>query len=163
NELVAARVRAQIRRHEVDDERRRTRDQVLRGELTDQLERANAQLLATNEELEAFSYSVSHDLRAPIRAISSFTSAVLEDAGEALDSGSREYLGRVVRAAASMAEMIEALLELSRVSRAAIVREAVDLTSAATGLLDELSQRDPQRSVATRVAPGLSTSGDRRL
>jgi two-component system NtrC family sensor kinase len=162
-ELVAARVRAQIRRHEVDDERRRTRDQVLRGELTDQLERANAQLVATNEELEAFSYSVSHDLRAPIRAISSFTSAVLEDAGDKLDTGSREYLGRVVRAAASMGEMIEALLELSRVSRAAIVRESVDLTSAATGLLDELSQRDPQRTVATRVAPNMSTSGDRRL
>ncbi len=162
-ELIAARVRAQIRRREVDDDRRRTRDQVLRGELTEQLERANAQLVATNEELEAFSYSVSHDLRAPIRAISSFTGAVLEDAGHLLDEGSREYLRRVVRAAASMGEMIEALLELSRVSRAAIVREAVDLTSAATGLLDELSQRDPDRSVTTRVAPGLSTSGDRRL
>ncbi len=162
-ELIAARLRAQIRRHEVDDERRRTRDQVLRGELTDQLERANAQLVATNEELEAFSYSVSHDLRAPIRAINSFTSAVLEDTGHLLDEGSREYLQRVVRASTSMAEMIEALLELSRVSRAAIVREAVDLTSAATGLLDELSQRDPQRKVITRVAPGLSTTGDRRL
>jgi two-component system NtrC family sensor kinase len=162
-ELVAARVRAQIRRREVDDERRRTRDQLLRGELTDQLQHANAQLLTTNEELEAFSYSVSHDLRAPIRAINSFTRAVLEDSGHLLDEGSREYLGRVVRAAGSMAEMIEALLELSRVSRAAIVREAVDLTTAATGLLDELSQRDPQRSVVTRVAPGLSTTGDRRL
>jgi light-regulated signal transduction histidine kinase (bacteriophytochrome) len=162
-ELICARVRAQISRHEVEDERRRTRDQVLRGELTDQLERANAQLVATNEELEAFSYSVSHDLRAPIRAIGSFTSAVLEDAGDALAPGSREYLQRVVRAAASMGEMIEALLELSRVSRAAIVREAVDLTSAATGLLDELAQRDPKRTVITRVAPNLSTTGDRRL
>jgi two-component system NtrC family sensor kinase len=162
-ELITARLRAQIRRREVDDERRRTRDQVLRGELTDQLERANAQLVVTNEELEAFSYSVSHDLRAPIRAISSFTSAVLEDSGHLLDEESREYLQRVVRAASSMAEMIEALLELSRVSRAALVREAVDLTSAATGLLDELSQRDPRRRVITRVAPGLSTTGDRRL
>src|SRR6185503_9655553 len=105
----------------------------------------------------------SHDLRAPIRAISSFSSAVLEDAGEVLDTGSREYLQRVVRAAASMGEMIEALLELSRVSRGAIVRETVDLPPAPTALLDELAQRYPQRAVTTRVAPGLSTTGDRRL
>ncbi|HEY4055701.1 MAG TPA: response regulator [Kofleriaceae bacterium] len=162
-ELLAARVRAQIRRRKVEDERRKARESVVRGELMDQLERANARLIATNEELEAFSYSVSHDLRAPLRAIGSFTSAVLEDAGPVLDENSKEYLGRVVRAAASMGEMIEALLELSRVSRAAILRESVDLTGATVGLLDEYAQRDPQRKVKTTIAPSMKTQADRRL
>ncbi|HEY4176439.1 MAG TPA: response regulator [Kofleriaceae bacterium] len=162
-ELLAARVRAQIRRRKVEDERRKARENVVRGELMDQLEQANARLTATNEELEAFSYSVSHDLRAPLRAIGSFTSAVLEDAGPVLDENSKEYLQRVVRAATSMGEMIEALLELSRVSRAAIVRESVDLTSATIGLLDELAQRDPHRVVTTTIQPGMKAQADRRL
>ncbi len=162
-DVLAARVRAQIRRRQIEDEQRRVREQLLRAELTDQLELANTRLVALNEELEAFSYSVSHDLRAPLRSIGSFTSAVLEDAGDALEPGSREYLRRVVRAAGNMGEMIEALLELSRINRVAIVREPIDLSEKARALLDELAQRDPERKVTTVVAPGLTTTGDRRL
>lgn len=161
--LLAARVRAQIRRREFEDERRRAREQLVRSELLSQLERANSQLTSANEELEAFSYSVSHDLRAPLRAIGSFSAAVLEDAGPALDENNREYLHRVVRAAATMADMIEALLELSRASRAAITRECVDLSATAASLLGDLAARDPTRAVTTRVAANLTTTADPRL
>ncbi len=162
-EVLAARVRAQIRRRQVEDEQRRVREQLLRAELTDQLEHANAQLTIANEELEAFSYSVSHDLRAPLRAMGAFAQAVLEDSGDVLAPGSRDYLDRVVRAAKGMGEMIEALLELTRINRVPMIREPVDLSEKASALLDELAARDPQRTVATVVTPGLTTTADRRL
>ena len=187
-DVVAARVKAQIRRKRFSDEHRHVRERLLRSEteaaearaarqlaetraaLAEQLARSNfelaasnRQLAAANRELEAFSYSVSHDLRTPLRAIRSFTQMLEEDAGPQLDETSRDYLNRVLAATARMSDLIDALLELSRISRVAIQRAAVDLGAIATAVVDELRVRDPERQVEVVIAPNLVASADPRL
>ncbi len=120
-------------------------------------------LEAANRELEAFSYSVSHDLRAPLRTISAFTQALADDFRYQLDDKSRDHLRRVLAAASRMNELIDALLELSQISRAQLGRHEVDLTALATAVLDELKRRDVSRKIVGRVAPGLVVEADARL
>jgi light-regulated signal transduction histidine kinase (bacteriophytochrome) len=141
-----------------------------RAALAEQLARSNFELAATNRqlaaanrELEAFSYSVSHDLRTPLRAIRSFTQMLEEDAGPHLDDTSRDHLRRVVAATARMSDLIDALLELSRISRVAIQRAPVDLGAIASAVIDELRVRDAERRVETVIAPNLVVSADARL
>ena len=122
-----------------------------------------AQLARSNDELEAFSYSVSHDLRAPLRGIEGFSQALLEDYGAALDEQGRDYLQRVRNGAARMSELIDDLLALSRVSRSEMNRGPVDLSALATTVTQTLQARSPQRSVAVEIVPGLSAEGDARL
>lgn len=117
-------------------------------------------LAAANEELEAFSYSVSHDLRAPLRAINGFTELAIEQAGERLDAVSHGYLERVKAAAVRMSDLINDLLDLSRVTRADIHRGPVDLTAVAGEIVAELAAAEPERSVDVRIAPGLSVDAD---
>jgi signal transduction histidine kinase len=115
-----------------------------------------------NRELQAFSYSVSHDLRAPLRTIDGFSQTLLEDHAASLDEEGRRYLNRIRAAAQRMASLIDDLLELSRVGRATLTRERVDLSALAEEALEGLGERDPGRSVYTFVVPGLWAEGDRR-
>jgi PAS domain S-box-containing protein len=118
---------------------------------------------AANRELEAFAYSVAHDLRAPLRAIDGFSHAVLEDHRAQLPAEAIDFLGRVRTASHRMGEVIDALLELSRLTRVDIQRERIDLSAKARGLLDELAKAHPDRKVELVIEPGLTAYGDLRL
>lgn len=128
-----------------------------------QLQVMNAQYAVANRELEAFSYSVSHDLRAPLRSIDGFSQALLEDCGPQLDSAGRDYARRVRAAAQRMGELIDDLLKLSRVSRAGLTRQDIDLSALARTVLDELSAREPGRVVQISIQEGLSAWADPHL
>jgi signal transduction histidine kinase len=131
--------------------------------LNSKLRRDAIEIEATNRELEAFSYSVSHDLRAPLRSITGFSQALLEDHAGGLDEQGRDYLDRVVRAGQRMAELIEDIMVLSRISRKDMQREPVDLSVAALDVAHGLSESQPQRNVEVDVEPGLVADGDPKL
>jgi len=120
-------------------------------------------LEATNQELGAFSYSVSHDLRAPLRAIDGFSQLLLDDYADSLDEAGKDHLGRVRGAAQRMAELIDALLDLSRVSRRELRHEIVDISAVADSAFQKLKEHDPTRSVKVTIEPGLKAEGDGRL
>jgi light-regulated signal transduction histidine kinase (bacteriophytochrome) len=124
---------------------------------------ANERLEAAVRELEAFSYSVSHDLRAPLRTISAFTQALAEDLRHQLDERSRDHLRRVLAATARMSDLIDALLELSRISRSQLGRHRVDLSAVAVSVVEELRRRDVTRRLGATVAPELVAEADGRL
>jgi len=132
-----------------------------------QLEADNQARLQRHElavrELESFAYSVSHDLRAPLRVIDGFAQIVLEDYGERLDSLCREHLKRIVGAAGRMNSMIDTLLSMSRMTGRELQFERVDLSETARQLTEELKAAEPGRSVEVAVQPGLSIQGDRTL
>lgn len=132
-------------------------------ELNESLSRRNAELEILNQELEAFSYSVSHDLGAPLRAIDGFSRILLAEQGDALDAEGRDYLGRVRRAAQHMAALIDDLLKLSRVTRAGLSREEVDLSGRAREIAEALRKQDPERNVRFDIAPGIKAWADPRL
>jgi len=123
----------------------------------------SAELERANKELEAFSYSISHDLRAPLRAIDGFSKALLSDYAGKFDEQGRHYLERVRAATQRMAQLIDDLLGLSQITRAALKRQRVDLTDIARRVLVDLGARDAARKVATRVADGLVVQADPRL
>jgi PAS domain S-box-containing protein len=129
----------------------------------DEVRRARDAAEAAVKELEAFAYSVSHDLRAPLRSIDGFSQALLEDYAARLDQTGQHYLDRVRANAQRMAQLIDDLLELSRVSRSELERAPVDLTTLAHEIMAELQRAHPDRRVDFAVAPGLSVSGDGRL
>jgi light-regulated signal transduction histidine kinase (bacteriophytochrome) len=116
-----------------------------------------------NRELEAFSYSVSHDLRAPLRAIDGFSQALVEDCGEQLDDSARDYLRRIRAATKRMADLIDDLLDLSRVTRREMRREPVDLSALASAIGSQLQRSEPARRVDLVVRPGLVARGDPHL
>jgi PAS domain S-box-containing protein len=123
----------------------------------------NAHLEASNKELEAFCYSVSHDLRAPLRGIDGFSQALLEDHANQLDPQGKEYLQRVRASAQRMATLIDDLLNLSRITRNEMHRETVDLSSMADSIAIDLHSRDPQRKVSFVISSGLRADADPRL
>lgn len=131
--------------------------------LNDRLRIRTAQLERVNRELEAFSYSVSHDLRAPLRAIDGFSRALLDDHTQQLDDTGRDYLNRVNTAAGNMATLINDLLKLARISRSDLQRESIELSAIAGEVVASLRQDDPQRSLAFSAQPGLHAHGDPRL
>jgi PAS domain S-box-containing protein len=116
-----------------------------------------------NGELEAFSYSVAHDLRAPLRAIDGFSQAILEDCADRLDEAGRTHLARVRASAARMGELIDGLLGLSRLARAEVRFEAVDLSALAAQVVEDLRHQSPDRDVAIEIAPALAARGDPRI
>jgi len=131
--------------------------------LIGQLSQRTAELEAANKELEAFAYSVSHDLRAPLRAMDGFSLALLEDYTGRLDAEGQDYLRRVRAATRTMAQLIDDLLDLSRVTRAEMRRDAVDLGPLAQSIAAELQTMQPERQVEVIIADGLNTRGDPRL
>ena len=173
-EVLKARVRVQIRRKQFEDENRHIREELLRKEIESAEARAAGELAETraihleeleskNQELEAFSYSVAHDLRAPLRGINGLSQALVEDCAESLDAKGQDYLRRIRAAAQRMDELIEDLLLLSRVSRAELRREETDISGLARSVAAELQKREPDRIVEVRVKDGLTASADRRL
>jgi light-regulated signal transduction histidine kinase (bacteriophytochrome) len=173
-EVLKARVRAQIRRKQFEDENRRFREEILSRELEaaesrtarEIAERRAAfaeELERKNKELEAFSYSVSHDLRAPLRSIDGFSQVLLEDYADKLDESAQGYLGRIRAATQRMAELIDDLLLLSRVSRAELTREHLSLSELARAVADELKRREPDRRIAFSADEGLFAQADGRL
>jgi PAS domain S-box-containing protein len=137
--------------------------QHYRQHLEDLVEARTHDLEAANRELEAFSYSVSHDLRAPVRTIGSFSAILKKDIGKKLDDESLDFLERINRSATRMAQMIDALLELSRVGRAELRREPCDLSALAQEMCDELRQVRRGQVVECAIEPGLKTVADPRL
>lgn len=135
----------------------------LNAELEQRVQERTAQLQAANKELEAFSYSVSHDLRAPLRHINGFSQALLEDYADKLDEEGKSYLQQVRAASREMAQLIDDVLQLARVTRSEMRQEPVDLSGLAQSVVSDLRERDAGRSVAVRIEEGLFTRGDKRL
>ncbi len=125
--------------------------------------KARRELEMVNKELEAFSYSVSHDLRAPLRAIHGFAQAAIEDYGDRLDEVGMDYLERIVRSAERMGQLIDDLLSLSRLSQKDLNIGMVDLSTIAQEVVKELRERDPCRTVEFRIADGLVAECDADL
>ncbi len=126
-------------------------------------EHAGRELADVNRELEAFSYSVSHDLRAPLRSIEGFSQILLEDYADKLGEEGEDYVGRVRVASRRMALLIDDLLDLSRVSRRPLRREPVDLSARTREIAAELGKSQPERDVEFVIADGLIANGDARL
>lgn len=127
------------------------------------LRQAIIELKAVNKELEAFSYSVSHDLRAPLRSIDGFSQALLEDCSEQLDTMGQDYLRRIRLATQRMGHLIDDLLTLSRVTRSDMHVESVDLSGLASHICTDLQQTQPERQVEFAIQPGLFAQGDAHL
>ena len=127
------------------------------------LQQSQAKLEAANKELEAFSYSVSHDLRAPLRGIDGWSLALLEDYYDQLDAPARQYLDRVRSEAQRMGQLIDALLQLSRVSRAEMQKSLVNLTTLAQTIVTRLQATQPEHQVEAVIQPGLTAQGDATL
>ncbi len=142
---------------------RTLRDITARMRAEEELMRARDAALVASRELEAFSYSVAHDLRAPLRGINGYAALLVEDLGDKLTAESRSHLERIGLGAARMGELIDALLRLSRLSRAELVNEHVDLSVLARSVLEQLGAQDPGRNIDIVIANGLSTRGDRQL
>ena len=158
----------QVARAEADLEKTRVAEksrelELLNAELDQRVQERTVELAATNAELEAFNYSVSHDLRAPLRSIDGFSAALVEDYGEVIDAEGKNYLKRIRINTQTMADLIDGLLSLSRLTRADMRRETVNLSEIAADVLLQMRERDPQRKVIADIAPNLITEGDGRL
>jgi light-regulated signal transduction histidine kinase (bacteriophytochrome) len=125
--------------------------------------KTRVELEQANKELEAFSYSVSHDLRAPLRSIDGFSQALLEDYTDKLDETGKDYLHRVRTASQHMAQLIDDLLKLSRLTRAEMRYERVDLSALAQMVAAELKKMTPERAVNFIIAEGVAVNGDASL
>jgi signal transduction histidine kinase len=135
----------------------------LNRELEERVKERTAQLEDLNKELEAFSYSVSHDLRAPLRSIRGFSEVLLERHLGQLDQKGQEFLRRICRSSQQMERLIEDLLKLSRVGRAEVAFRPVNLSELAGGVVSELKKAEPRRDVDVRITPNLAARGDERL
>jgi PAS domain S-box-containing protein len=135
----------------------------LNQELEQRVKDRTAQLEASNQELEAFAYSVSHDLRAPLRGIDGWSLALSEDYGSLLDATARQYMDRVRSETQRMGRLIDNLLQLSRTARAPLHRESVDLTALARTIAARLGETEPSRKLDFRIEDGLAGTGDGHL
>jgi signal transduction histidine kinase len=133
-----------------------------RARAEDALQARTRELEAANKELEAFAYSVSHDLRAPLRAVDGFSQVLLEDCAGRLDEEGRRYLGRIREGSQKMGELIDDMLKLSRATRGDLEWENVDITALAQDVLDELRSHEPDRDVASDIQPNVYAYADRR-
>jgi len=135
----------------------------LNTDLEQRIRERTAQLQASNQELESFTYSVSHDLRAPLRSITGFSQALTEDYADKLDAQGKDYLNRVRAASLRLAQLTDDLLNLSRVSRSEMRHDTVNLSEMAQAVFTELKERQPERQVDLVVAEGMAARGDAHL
>jgi signal transduction histidine kinase len=140
-----------------------SREMGRRHKAEEEVLRSNTELKAANKELQAFSYSVSHDLRSPLRSIDGFSLALLEDYQDKLDADGQDHLRRIRGATDRMAQLIDGMLNLARISRAAMARENVDLSSLAREIAAELQTSQPERRAAFSIPASLPATGDRVL
>ena len=142
--------------------RKKIEEQIreLNQQLEERVRRRTAELEASNKELEAFSYSVSHDLRGPLRTMDGFSQALIEDHSVGLNEKGMHYVNRIRAAARKMGRLIDDLLQLSRLSRAEMQIRQLDLSEIALEVIDELRAAEPNRSVDVQIEPGLQVKGD---
>jgi PAS domain S-box-containing protein len=139
----------------------RSRDAI--SGLNETLRQQNVKLTVANAELESFCYSVSHDLRSPLRSIDGFSQTLLEDYTDKLDAEGQDQLHRIRAASQRMGQLIDGLLDLSRLTRSEMLSEKVDLSALAREIAEELRIAAPQREADFVVAEGLMTEGDPRM
>ncbi|MDO8934157.1 MAG: PAS domain S-box protein [Rhodocyclaceae bacterium] len=135
----------------------------LNADLEERVKRRTVELTEVNRELESFAYSISHDLRAPLRGIDGFSRLLQEEYGDRLDGQGNEYLVRVRRATQRLGTLIDDLLELSRVARHDMRRVRVDLSALMADIAEDLRRAEPERSVAIAIEPGCVAEGDPQL
>lgn len=173
-EVLHARIKAQLRRKQFEEENRNIRERLLQKELEVTAANSARELAETratfveelkqkNEELEAFCYSVSHDLRTPLRAIQGFSQLVLEEHAAALDAEALDHLQRVCQATQRMSELIDDLLLLSRISRASLSRQRTDVSRIAREVAEELEKTGPARQAKLEIEDKLVAEADSRL
>jgi PAS domain S-box-containing protein len=136
---------------------------ALTADLQERLDKRTFELQAANEELNAFSYAVSHSLKANLRRMLASSRALLDDCGDELGHKAREYIDRIEHAGQSTAELIDGLLQLSQCSHADLRRETVDLSKLAAEILSDLAEKDASRRVSWTIEPNLTVSGDAQL
>ncbi len=146
-----------------DDITERRKGEERMRQLNRRLQLLAAQFGASNRELESFSYSISHDLRAPLRSIDGFSLALEEDYSDRLDEQARDYIDRIRSAAQRMARLIDDILQLSRTTRTELHYTTVDLTAQAQAVIGELRQAEPERNVEAVIQEGMTVEGDETL
>jgi two-component system, sensor histidine kinase and response regulator len=156
--ILRAKVAVFVELYRAQQELRRYRSQL---EML--VEERTTALTAVNRELEAFSYSVSNDLRAPLLAFDGLSQALLEDYGGRLDKKAKDYLVRMRRASQRMTSVFDGLQSLFRLTSGEIHREELDITKLAREIADEVRAENPDRKVKVHVAEGMTASGDKRL
>lgn len=161
--LAAEKAKEEAIRSKAEAERSAEEVFVLNAELEQRVLDRTAELESTNRELEAFSYSVSHDLRAPLRTIDGFSLALMEDYSEVVDETGRDYIRRVRTGVQRMGQLIDALLQLSRITRAELVRETVSPVEIAENVISVLKEENPGRNIAFTVTPGPTAQADPKL
>ena len=134
-----------------------------KDKLEELVDERTKELQRLNKELEAFSYSVSHDLRTPLRAIDGFSQALVEDYADRFDETGLDYLSRIRGASHTMAELIDDMLQLSKVTRSELHREPVDLTSVANEVIENHELVEPGRNIKITIDQGLTCAADRNL